>query len=206
MQNIDAPPDMDMRESVVRWLWKVVEKMKWKSSAFFVAVHAMDTFMCSLSQEEQTKQISLISTACLFLAVATEEDYPQLSKARHFVGHVPTVDSVKTLFAAQLDVLSYIKRPNLMIINRTPHDFAKIFLSRIIHSSEPLVGERIFQYETTAPPLSMAIDALAGDGYEQRLHFKVSGRKIVAVGLLAITIYISPPLDIESFCRKVAPI
>lgn len=135
-----------VRESVVQWMNKVTLTMKWKRSTFFIAVHALDTYLAYVSLglwefrdavPKLNKDLSsrveeflpLVSTAALFLGVVSEEEHTQAHRIKAFLREVPMLTSVRQVYMQLLDMLTCM-RPGLLV-TRTPEDFIYYYLANL---------------------------------------------------------------------------
>lgn len=128
------------RSSVIFWMKKVVESMKWPISVFFTAVHAMDYTLPSeirmagggrsgRSAGRAETVIPLLSVACVLVGVSSECEHKHLSKTRCFVNQVPNVTSVKEIICKELSVVARLNKGSLL--HKTPVDFVLYFISRL---------------------------------------------------------------------------
>lgn len=142
----------DMRTSVVRWMSNVVMNMRWKRATFFIAVHALDTYLACVASgawppptalriqlpptnNERRDDIvaeeilPVLSTAALFLGVSAEEEHVHAHRVKSFVKKVPNLASIHQVFVQQLDILSCLTHG--LLITRTPEDFLYYFLANM---------------------------------------------------------------------------
>lgn len=123
------------RLSIVGWMSKVIASMDWPLSAFFTAVHAMDyTLRQEFGKTQSNRQspeygIPLLSTACVLVGVSAECEHKQLSRAKYFVGQVPTIANVKDIICKELSVVAGLKEGSLL--HKTAPDFCLYYLARM---------------------------------------------------------------------------